>query len=160
MYLSNDNFDTSVFYDTDTKLNSLVYGSLTKNNTSSYSDFIDRNYYKEHNNPILFNDSNIINDLEIFNGDASISSFNFISTVYYDVVVANRPKKTSLWDYIVGAILIVAAVVVEVVTLGSGTALAALAISYGVSLIVSGLKLNALESMTNTDYNLGLRNCI
>ena len=165
MYLTKGAFDTTLFNDPATNKNSLVYGSLVKNNTSSYSNFINSTYYKEHNNVILFNGNNIVNGVDIYNGDVDISAFNFVSSLYYDIVAASRPKKTSLWSIIVGVILVVAAVAVDIYSVGTASALvvsavSSLAISLGVSLISSGIKLSILESMIQTDYELGLRQTV
>jgi hypothetical protein len=169
MYLTDDNIDTELFYNSTTKKSSLLYGSLVRDITTAYSNYITRPYYKEHNNPVLFGNSTIVNNFQVFNGDAQISSMDFVSSVFYDMVVADRPKKNKLWKIIVGAVLIVAAIVVSVVTLGAGTpaavavtasALSALAISYGVSLAVSGIKFEQFKSMVDVDYEKGLKDTV
>jgi len=167
MYVMGADFDISVFIDGFN--NSLKYGSLIRENDTSYSNFMTRPYYKEHNNPIYFGTHTVLNGVRIFNGDASISGFNFVSTVFYDMVVGERAKKSQLWKIIVGAVLIVAAVVVTVATVGTGTpaaialvttALATLAISYGVSLAVSGIKFEQMKSMIDVDYEKGLKETV
>lgn len=168
-YLTEDAFDTDEFFDTGTLKNHLKYGSLVRNTNTSYSNFITRPYYKEHNNPILFGVNNTLNGVKIFNGDAQISGFNFISSVFYDMVVGYRAKKNKLWKIILGAVLVVAAVVVSVATLGAGTpaavavavgSLSGLAISYGVSLAMSGIKFEQFKSMVDTDYEKGLKETV
>lgn len=169
MYLVDSDIDTNVFYNTTTKKNALLYGSLVKNGTNNYSNFLTRPYYKEHNNPILFGNNVIVNGVKVFNGDSQISSFNFVSSVFYDIVVADRAKKSKLWKIIVGAIVVVAAIVVSIVTVGvatpaavamTTTALASLAISYGVSLAMSGIKFEQLKSMIDVDYEKGLKETV
>lgn len=169
MYLFDTGIDTNVFYNTATRKNSLLYGSLVRDSNSLYSNFITRPYYKEHNNPILFGSSTVVNLVDIFNGDAQISSFNFVSSVFYDMVVADRAKKSSLWKIIVGAVLIVTAIVVSIVTLGASTpaaiaitttALTTLGISYGISLAVAGIKFDQFKAMIDVDYDKGLKDTV
>lgn len=169
MYLSDNAFSTNIFYDTVTKKNHLIYGALVRPGTTAYSNFISRPYYKEHNNPVLFGNVSVVNNFQVFNGDAMISGFSFVSSIYYDMVVATRAKKSKIWKIVVGVILIAAAVVVSVVTLGAATpaavavtvgTLSAMAISYGVSLAVSGIKFEQFKSMVDTDYEKGLKETV
>lgn len=169
MYITGTDIDTGLFYDTDTKKNSLIYAALTKANLTAYSNFLTRPYYKEHNNPVLFGDNTEVDGFDVFNGDAQISAFNFVSSVYYDIVVGDFPKKSSLWRIIVGAFLVVVATVVTIITAGAAApiaasvaiaAIGALAISYGVSLAMSGFKIEQLQLMAETDYKKGLKDTI
>lgn len=163
-----DDFDTEWFYNSATKKNSLLYGSLVRNSNSLYSNFISRPYYKEHNNPILFGSNNTINNIEIYNGDAEISSMNFVSSVFYDMVVADRAKKNKVWKIVLGAVLVVAGVIAGIFTAGAGltisavgiATLSALAISYGVSLAISGIKFEQFKSMVDVDYEKGLKDTV
>lgn len=168
MLLTTGDLDTELFYNTGNGKNSLLYGSLLSNNENIYSNFIDRPYYKEHNNPILFGTNNVINNVDIYNGDAEISAMNFVSSVYYDMVVADRPKKSSIWKIVLGAVLVVAAIAATIVTAGAASAalvtavgsLSALAISYGVSLAISGIKFEQFKAMIDVDYEKGLKDTI
>lgn len=168
MYLTNIAIDTQIFYNNTTKKNHLIYGSLVRNGLNLYSNFMTRPYYKEHNNPVLFGNSNTVNDVEIFNGDAQISAMNFVSSVFYDMVVGSRDKKSRVWKIVVGAVLIVVGVVVAVYTGGAGLAIssagaaliAGLAISYGVSLLSSGIKFEQFKKMIDTDYEKGLKDTV
>ena len=169
MYLTDSDIDTSLFYNTGTKKNGLLYAALVRNGTNNYSNFLTRPYYKEHNNPVLFGNSTVLNNVKVFNGDAQISALNFVSCVFYDMVVADRAKKSKLWKIIVGAVLIIAAVVVSIVTIGAATpaavaittaTLAGLAISYGVSLAMSGIKFEQFKSMIDVDYEKGLKDTV
>lgn len=170
MYLSDDTYDNTKLTNTDgNNTNALFYASMTKNSTVAYSNFLTRPYYKEHNNPVMFNDLNVVNNFEVFNGDTAISATNIVSSVFYDMVVADRAKKSGLWKIIVGAVLVAAAIVVSVVTAGAATplavavtasALASLAVSYGVSLAMSGIKFEQLKNMIETDYDKGLKDTV
>lgn len=154
------NFDTEQFYDSGTKKNALLYASLTRDNQTAYSNFISRPYYKEHNNPFLFNGASVVNNISVFNGDAVISPITMSSAVFYDTVVADRKKKSRVWQIVVGAVLVVAGVVATVLTAGAALPLTAAAISYGISLAVSGFKFEQYKNMIDNDYSKGLQDCV
>lgn len=170
MLLLNSTINTDLFYNPATKRNALMYGSLIKSNTSAYSNFLTRTYYKEHNNPILFGNNSVINNVSIFNGDAMISAFTFISSLFYDMVVADRKKKSQLWKIIVGVILIVVGVIlIWVYGLGVGPLIAGvglisatfvLAVAVGISLVMAGVKFEQFKNMITVDYEKGLIECV
>jgi len=169
MYIMTDTFDPVIFYDPATTKNKLRYGSMIRNNNTSYSNFMTRPYYKEHNNPIPFRTNTVLNGIKIFNGDASIGAFNFNSSIFYDMVVADHAKKSRVWKIVVGAVLIIAAVATAILVPGPGvgastvlvtTALTTLAISYGVSLAMSGIKFEQMKSMIDVDYEKGLKETV
>jgi len=159
IYLSDD---TITGYPFETKL---MYGALVRETPDAYSNFITRPYYKEHNNPVLFGSATVVNNFEVFNGDAQISATNLVSSVFYDMVVADRAKKSSLWKIITGAVLIVAGVALlavggaALVAVG-GTLVVGLAISYGVSLAMSGIKFEQFKAMIDVDYEKGLKETV
>lgn len=167
IYATNDDIDLNPMHNGSNE-NGLIYGSLVRDSNVLYSNFLTRPYYKEHNNPIYFGDDDILNGVEIFNGDAKISALNIVSSVFYDMVVADRPKKSGLWKIILGAVLIVAGVVVGIFTGGAGltisavgaAVLAGLAISYGVSLAMSGIKFEQFKKMVDVDYEKGLKETV
>lgn len=152
--------DTNELYDTVTKKNSLLYAALTRDNTTAYSNFINRPYYKEHNNPFLFNGASVLNNISVFNGDAVISPLTMSSATYYDTVVADRKKKSRVWQIIAGAVLVVASVVATVLTAGAALPLTAAAFSYGISLAVAGFKFEQFKNMIDNDYSKGLKDCV
>jgi hypothetical protein len=168
IYTFDSEIDTAWFYNAGTGKNQLLYGSLVKNNVNAYSNFLTRPFYKIHNNPIMFGDKVKVDNVEIFGGDVSTSATNIVSSTFYDMVVAERKKKSKLWKIVLGAVLIVAGVVVGVVTGGAGLGLSAigaallggLAISYGVSLAVSGIKFEQFKKMIDTDYEKGLKETV
>lgn len=160
MLYFNSDLDTTKFYNAGTGKNSLVYAALTRPNTTAYSNFINRPYYKEHNNPFLFGGANIINDISVYNGDSCISPITLSSATFYDTVVANRKKKTKVWQIIAGAVLIAAGVVAAVLTAGASAPLSAAAIAYGVSLAVAGFKFEQFKNMMDNDYGKGLKDCV
>jgi len=170
MYIPDSPIAANLLRDNTNNTNALVYGALVRDNTTSYSNFINRPYYKEHNNMIPFGNNNVINNFEVFNGDVQISSSTIVSSVYYDMVVGDFPKKSSLWKIIAGSVLLVAGVALSVtgvltapgigLTIAAATALTSAAISYGVSLIVSGIKFEQFQSMVQTDYEKGLKDTV
>jgi hypothetical protein len=159
MYFNSD-INTDNFYNPTTKRNYLMYGALTKNNPSAYANFMSRPYYKEHNNPFLFGDSSILNGVAVYNGDAYISPITLSSTTFYDTLVAERKKKSRVWQIVVGAILTIAGVASLVLTAGASSALSIAAISYGVSLAVAGFKFEQFKNMMDVDYSKGLKDCV
>lgn len=147
------------FYQDSDKTNKLFYGALMKDNNSAYSNFLTRTYYKEHNNPFMFNGASVVNNISVFNGDAYISPITINSTTYYNTVVANRKKKNKVWQIVVGAILVVAGITAAILTAGASLPLSAAAISYGVSLAVAGFKFEQFKNMIDLDYEKGLKDC-
>lgn len=139
MYLFNTSIPSGTFYDPATKRNKLLYGSLVKNNLSAYANFINRPYYKEHNNPVMFGTNTIVNNVKIFNGDAMISGFNFVSTIFYDMVTANRAKKSNMWKIFIGALF------------GGGLLVA-----------IAGkiAEVRRLQAMVETEYEKGLKKAV
>lgn len=160
--------DTEMFYNTSTKKNSLLYAALTRENNTAYSNFMSRSYYKEHNNPFLFEDNTVINNIEVFNGDAYISPVTLVSSIFYDIVVAVRKKKSSIWKIVVGAILVVGAIAATIFTAGAASAsvvvavgaLSSVALSLGMSMAMAGIKFEQFKSMYEVDYSKGLKDCV
>lgn len=155
----------------------LKYVSLLSGAINIYSDFLTRTYYKEHNNIIMFADiaASTSKSVSLFAGDTNISQYNPVSTTYRDCK-ASTGTDDSTWKIIAGSLLLVAAVAVTIVTYGgasatipiaAGTLTAALvttavslAVSYGITLITSGLKSENLRKMMITDYPNGLYDAI
>lgn len=130
---------------------------------SSYQDFMTRPYYKEHNNPMYFEDNNVVNNITIFNGDAHISSMYLTSSVFRQLLMKKRKNKTSVWRYIIGAILIIAGAVLAIFGGGSGVGLVAVGISVlaaGAMFVHSGIKLDNAIAMFTEDYSKGLLKAI
>lgn len=149
----------------DNKISRLLYASLTKDNKDSYADFITRPYYKEHNNPFMFGSSTIVDGAEVFNGDAYISPATIVNTVFWEQRIDDRDKKDKTWQIVAGVILVIAGLLLAVFTAGTSLAvtaagLASLAISYGVSIAMSGIKFETMKSMIDNDYPKGLKDTI
>lgn len=152
----------------------ILYATLKKNLTNAYSDFALRSYYKEHNNSIPFTSDNAHQSPEIYNGDCYTNPMTIVSTVYVDTVFADRKTKTRVWKIILGAALILAAIAVNVIPIGgqllsatlSATAATVLttatvmAISYGISVISSGITFEVMKKMIDEHYEAGLKYCV
>lgn len=171
IYIADNNFNTDLIHDTGANSSRLIYGALTRNITTSYSNFMNRPYYKEHNNAIYFGGSNTVSGLEIYNGDAQISATSLVSTVFYDMVVGEFAKKTKVWKIVIGAVVVIVGVILAIPSVGTSLgltaaavaalgALAPLAISIGVSMITSGIKFEQMKAMIETDYEKGLRETV
>ena len=149
----------------------LFYGSLISNNESAYTNFVDRDYYKEHNNIIYFDSDDLGNSVSVFNGDAYVNACSPIASTYFGMIMADRKKKDKKSSGILGVALIVVGVVATIFTAGAAigvfaalstaatigiTAVAALALSAGASMYGSYLELEALKKMISEDYPNGL----
>lgn len=154
---------------TDDKIGRLLYVTLTKDNRDAYADFMVRPYFKEHSNPFMFGDQTIINNARVFNGDAYVSPVNLVNSLFWEQRMGDFNKKNKTWQIVAGAILIVVGIVAGIFTAGAGltiaaagvaTAAAGLAISYGVSLAISGIKFEQMKSMIDMDYPKGLKDTI
>lgn len=164
----------TTFFGTDPEHRPIYYGALIKTNGSSYSNFMNRNYFKEHNNPVYFKPNGIGNTINIFNGDCYVAPLTPVASSYYGMVMADRKKKDSTSSILAGvglAILGIAAIVLTggIATpailgtgLGATVGLAAglMAINAGVSMISSGIALQNLQSMIATDYPFGLQSTV
>lgn len=125
---------------------------------SCYQDFMTRPYYKEHHNPFYFGNQVIVDNIRVFNGDAEISSATLTTSIFRQLLMVKRKTKTSVWRYIVGAILIVVGAVLSIFG-GAGVGVVALGIAVlaaGAMFVHSGIKLDNLIAMFNEDYSKGL----
>lgn len=144
---------------------SLPYVYLYRANSNPYSNFRLDPYYKENKNPVYFG-NNTVSTTEVFNGDSYITSMKYVNSIFYDNRIKQRAGKTSAWNYIAGAILIVVAVVLQLIP-GVGTAagialasVGAALIGASTALILSGIKQDAWNRAYNQLYKEGLRETI
>ena len=146
-------------------LAALPYVYFIRNIAEPYSNFRLEPYYKESKNPEEFDPITGLGTAEIFNGDTYISAIRYTNSIYYDTRMKRRAGKRSVLGIILGAILIVASVVVAVFSLGTLSPLAAagvaaglaLAAGIGTSLALSGLAQEAWNKAYNVLYGRGLR---
>lgn len=153
--------------------NQLAYAAVLSNSTNIYSNFQIRDYYKEHPNPVLFGINTNFDEVRVFNGDSYVSKLDPTLTLYNDFIVKNPPPDNgnSIFQIIAGIVLLAAAVVITVASLGTGTIagialsataitmLTTLAITYGIAELSSGISHLSFTNMSR-DYPNGLKDCI
>lgn len=155
--------DTSIFEANGEKR--LFYAALKRNNSSCYAGFMTSEYYSEHNNMFLFDEQTESTD-DIYNGDCYTTPATIVSTMYYDFIFANRTKKNKVWKIILGVVMVIAGIVGAIFTGGSSLtltvagALSLMAISYGISLAISGIQFETLKNMIDEHYEAGLKSCV
>lgn len=149
--------------------NSIPYVYFTRDIADSYSNFRLTPYYKENQNPIYF--SGPTSTCSVFNGDSYITPLKYTNSIFHDNRLRLRASKTSAWNYVGAAILVLAAVAISIFTFGAGTAigvvlataassLAAGAIGIAATLVASGIKQDAWARAYGELYNKGLRETI
>lgn len=139
-------------------LNTLPYVYLTKDIADSYSTFRTLPYYKISNN---FDDAETVS---VFGGDTYVTPMRYVNTVFWDNRIAERAGRTSVWNYIIGAVLIVAAAILLVISAGTAAGITTLILASGISIIgggalfiASGVRRDALVRAYNDEYDKGLR---
>ena len=150
-------------------VSSLPYVYLYRDNIEPYANFRLDPYYKESKNPETFDEVTHTGTCEIFNGDSYINSIRYVNSIYYDIRMKKRAGKRSVFKLILAAVLVVAAAVLTVFSLGAGTpllvaaaglAVASAAVGVAASLAISGIKQDAWNKAYSSLYNKGLRETI
>ena len=146
-------------YITDT----LPYVYIKRPIADSYSTFRSLPYYKTSINMHEFYDAAGVYDPDSdttveFAGDTYISAMRYVNTMWWDNRVAKRAGRTSVWSYIIGAILIVIGAIltifgVGVIVIGLGIAV----LGAGALFISSGIERDALVRAYYDEYDKGLR---
>ena len=156
LHLKEDN-DTSIE-------NKLPYVYLKRPVADSYSTFRSLPYYKTSINMHNFfledgtEDPNS-GDVVEFNGDTFVTPMRYVNTMWWDNRLARRSGKTSVWNYIIGAILVVVGAVLLIfggagaLVIGAGIAV----IGGGALFVSSGVKKDALVRAYYDEYDKGLR---
>lgn len=139
---------------------SIPYVAIESDNSSPYSTFEYLPYYSQSDNVLSFiNEED--NNIAIYGGDAYIGSVRYVSTMFNRLHVAKRVRKTSVWKYIVGGILILGGAAVTVLTGGAALPALGLAIAgVGTLLVSSGIKQQNIQSVLGSDYSGGLSKCV
>ena len=144
----------------------LLYGQMVVDNEGAYGDFLNRPFYKCHNNPYYFTDN--LNNVNIFNGDTETGPINILSSTYNDTKSADREKAKV--DYLLAGIQVIGGLVLTIV----GVAAAIPTAGVSAALVSSGIALTAkgiADVITNintqnqidayrVDYQRGLHDCI
>jgi len=137
----------------------LLYASLVKNNEEAYSNFINRPYIKQHENPIYM-DSDVNVSTDIYAGDVYTTPATICSSTYWDTHFADRNKKKRVWKIVVGALLVVAGVIVSFASFGGATPLGIAIAAYGISMAISGIEFETMKDMFDLHYEAGLKNTL
>jgi len=139
-------------------INTLPYVLLKRNLAEPYSNFRNTPYYKESKNITTFDSPST----DIFNGDTFIGSMKYLSSVFYENRVRKRRTKKGVLAIVLGAILVIAGVLLAVFTGGTSLALVAagLAISAGGVLAASGIRQENWNKVYNELYKKGLRETV
>lgn len=145
----------------------IPYVYFFRNNLNPYSNFRIDSMYKESNNPVYFGGTPIGNTTQVFNGDSYVSAIKYTNSVFFDNRMRQRAGKTSAWNYIIAAVLVVVAVVAAIFIPGAGVAagaalagLAASLVGGAVALTMSGIKQDSWNRAYKDLYNKGLRKTI
>lgn len=151
--------------DNDTSINNkLPYVYLKRPIADSYSTFRSLPYYKTsinmHNFFLDDGTENPNADTVVeFNGDTHITPLRYVNTMWWDNRLAERAGRTSVWNYIIGAILVIVGAVLLIfggsgaVVIGAGIAV----IGGGALFISSGVRRDALVRAYYDEYDKGLR---
>lgn len=147
-------------------VNSMPYVYFYKRNANPYYNYRQTAYYKDSKNPQYFV-PNEFSSTDVFGGDSYITPLRYTNSIYYDMRFKKRKGKTSVWNYIIAAVLVVIAVVITIFTWGAGTAgsialvgLAAGLVGAAAALTMSGIKQDAWNRAYSELYDKGLRETI
>lgn len=135
-------------------IGALPYIAMKKNIADPYYNYLTGAYYKQTDN------IQTGTTVDVFSGDAYVTPINYASTIYYDTRLRNRHTKTGLWKIIGGSLLALVGVLAAVGTLGLSTAASTMAVSYGLSLLSSGIKQKRMSEVYEEEYDKGLRDVI
>ena len=135
-------------------LNTLPYVYLRREIADSYSTFRTLPYYKTSIN------LETTEETTVFNGDTYTAPMRYVNSVFWDNRLAERAGRTSVWNYIIGAILVVVGVVLAFFTAGASTVIVGAGIAIiggGALFIASGVKRDTLVRAYQDEYDKGLR---
>lgn len=144
--------------------NTLPYVYLTREVADAYSTFRTLPYYKTSLNMHDFYldsgefDDNSETAIE-FNGDSYVTPMRYVNTMWWDNRLAKRAGRTSVWNYIIGALLVIVGVVLLIfggsgaIVIGAGVTV----IGGGALFVSSGIKKDALVKAYYDEYDKGLR---
>lgn len=147
---------------------SLPYVILKRKLSNPYSNFRVSSYYKENMNPQTYlvntsGDTVFGEEISIFNGDTVITPLRYTSSSYYDIRLKKRKTKSGLFNFILGALAIIAGTVLAFIIPGATVGLVAIGISavgLGISQVVTGLKKETIGKVWGELYDQGLRDTV
>lgn len=139
--------------------NNLPYVIIGRNILDSYSNFRILPYYKDSLNIEKFNEFGV-GTATIFNGDTYVCPMRYTSTVFWDNRLALRESKRSVWNYVVGAILVIVGTVLTFFTAGASTLVVGAGLSIlggGTLFLSSGIERDAMVKAYTEEYKKGLK---
>lgn len=149
------------------KDNSYPYVTLYRDLPDAYSNFRVLPYYLDSKQMHNFDSESIT----LFSGDSYISPMNFTSSMYYNTKIRKRKTKKSFLKFLLSAVLIAVAVVINIIP-GVGQALSAVigtlalstltasAVALAISMASNGFKQAQANKVYNDLYDKGLKDCI
>lgn len=143
--------------------NRLPYVVIGRYILDSYSNFRTLPYYKDSLNMEKFNTMTNVGTATIFNGDTYVCPMRYTNSIFWDNRIADRAGKTSVWNYIIGGILIIVGTVLAFFTAGATTLVIGAGISIiggGALFISSGIKRDAMVKAYGEEYKKGLRETV
>ena len=144
----------------------LPYVYLTRDVPDPYSTFRTLPYYKvsKNINKFFLDDGTLATNsatAKEFSGDTYVTPMRYVNTLWWDNVLAKRATQTSVWQYIIGAILLVAGTILLVVGVGAVVIGAGIAvIGAAATFVASGVKQDALSKAYFEEYEKGLRETV
>lgn len=143
--------------------NRYPYVLLTKDVVNQYSNFESRAYYKCHSNMEQAT-NNSINTKIVKKGDSFVSSMSYSSSVFNDIRIdESRRTKKGVGKYILGIIAIIGGIaltVLSVFTAGLSALPGIAAISFGISMLSSGIKQSNISRAYLDLHEKGLKDTI
>jgi hypothetical protein len=135
----------------------LPYVIMKRDIGNPYAGFRVLPYYKEMDNPALFIDQTG-NQTTVFNGDSYISSMKYMSSMFYDIRIRDRKRKSGLLNFIIGALTVIAGAILTIT--GVGTVAGIALIGFGVSQITTGIKKDQIARVYADLYEQGLKDTV
>ena len=139
-------------------LKKFPYVYLKRDIADHYSNFRILPYKKESLNV------EVKKTCEVFNGDTYISPVRYVNTMFWDNRISKRAsKRGSIFNVILGGLLIVTGAILSFVTLGASTIAIGVGLSIlggGALLAASGFKQAAWEKAYGENYKKGLRETV
>lgn len=151
------------FYD----LKKLPYVLLYRNISNPYDNFLSARFYKQQLNISEFRNDK--ESIRIYGGDSYISPLKYLTSTFVDNKIRQRAKKSGVFKIILGALTIVAAIATAVLLPGVGiglsaaamstltAAVASTAITFGFSMISSGIKQENIRRVYTDLWDKGLK---
>jgi hypothetical protein len=152
--------------------NKIPYVYIYKENLNPYSNFRLDPYYKDSKNPHYFVSDIIPDTCEIFNGDSYINPIRYTNSLFYMNRLRKRAGQTNAWSYIAAAALVIIATGLTLLSAGvlgaslgiaasiAAGIIAAGAVGWATSLILSGIEQNAWDKAYGRLYHEGLRETV